>query len=481
MSSINILCPFHSKVVNFLNIDLNVKIGDRVACDECGLIRPISIVTGLEIYNRMATQQNSQIDRLLDQEVKTLEKLKNKLYKKTEELLQNIKSLEKEIEVQIQKTIQNFKNLKLTQYQIGQTTLSQLQKMAQQISLYKNQEFYQEVIDNIQNYQGVFINQFNTALKYVEDYKKSIEELITYQKCYEHPQDICFDIQIAHKHNLIISNCENKIRSYLFKDDKLNQLQEDKSHRGYIETICLSNSQMYFFSGGVDKIIRIWKISDKGTFELSQELKGHKDCIKSIVINSQDNQLFSTGYDQTIQIWNKCENSWQQSQSLNDHKREILQLQLSQNDKNLISVSWDRSINIYQSISKVWKMIQKIENAHQYDIFSVCFINDEQFVTGSREVIIWQRNSSTGLFTQSRILQSNLGCVDRIKFYPILKIMISQNSYAVDIWRFVEIDNPLQIQRLKGLYQGSILTNDGQYLIAYNVDNKKIIINRRLF
>lgn len=38
-----------------MNIDFKVKLGDRIACDDCGLIRPISIVSGLEFYNLMIT------------------------------------------------------------------------------------------------------------------------------------------------------------------------------------------------------------------------------------------------------------------------------------------------------------------------------------------------------------------------------------------------------------------------------------------
>ncbi|CAD8211061.1 unnamed protein product [Paramecium octaurelia] len=432
----------------------------------------------------MVKQQNQEIDRLLEQEVKSLEILKNKLFKRTEELLANMNIIEKEIEKQIQQIIQQYKNLKLNHYQIGQITFSQLQKMAQQISLFKYQDiqlFDQEVVDKLKPYQGIFNQYYDTALKHAKDYKKNIEDLIAYQQWNDHPQQICFDIQIAQRHNVIIANCENKIRSYSFKEGRINQIQENNTHRGFIETICLSNSQNFFFTGGVDKIVRVWKLSNQGTFELYQELNCHKDCIKSIVINSQDKQLFSTGCDKTIQIWNKCENQWQLSQSLNDHFREILQIQISQSDKLLLSVSWDRSINIYEQNQGVWKLTQKIGNAHEYKIFSACFINDEQFVTGSKEVLIWRRNGNNGQFHLTGTVQSQLECVDRIKYLPSNQIMIFQSSNALDVWRFVEFNNPLQIQRFKGLFQGATLTNNGQYLIAYNVDEKKIVINQRNF
>ncbi|CAD8124889.1 unnamed protein product [Paramecium sonneborni] len=484
MSSINILCPFHQKVVSFMNIDFKVKLGDRIACDDCGLIRPISIVSGLEFYNLMITNQNSEIDRLLDQEVKTLQRLKTILYKKTEELLQNIKQLEKEIDQEISLLIQEFSKLKLEQHQIGSTTLTQLQQIALQISLFKNQEkdlFDQIVVEKLKQYQATFFNQYDTALQHIQIYKNSIQQLITYKQCFEHPQKICFDLQIVSKHNLIITHCENLLRSYQFQDGKLNLFQEENTHRSYIETICLSNSQKFLFTGGVDKIIRIWQISDQGILKLDQELKCHKDCIKSIVINSQDKQLFSTGYDKNIIIWNKYNDSWCQTQILNEHTKEVIQLSLNQSDNLLISVSWDRSINIYKSISGLWQIMQKIENPHNNKIYSVCFINDGLFITGSRELIIWEKNSSSEQFIQQRTIISELECIDRIKYLPSLKLMTSQSSNALDIWRFKEHNEPYQIQSLKGLYQGSTLTNDGQYLIGYNVENKKFVICQRNF
>jgi WD40 repeat protein len=97
-------------------------------------------------------------------------------------------------------------------------------------------------------------------------------------------------------------------------------------------------------SGGADKTIRVWTLSNPT--QQSLILKGHIDWINSVAICSNRKILISGSRDRTIKLWNFQTGTL--LQTLTEHKSAVMSLALSSDGSTLASASTDGCINLWQ-------------------------------------------------------------------------------------------------------------------------------------
>jgi len=73
-----------------------------------------------------------------------------------------------------------------------------------------------------------------------------------------------------------------------------------RGHIGGVETCCFLNGRNLVLSGGVDKTLKIWDISDGSC---KQTLIGHKDEVTCARSSPDGRRIASTSLDKSLIVW----------------------------------------------------------------------------------------------------------------------------------------------------------------------------------
>ena len=200
-------------------------------------------------------------------------------------------------------------------------------------NILKNQNFSDEIIQNIENYGNIEIketelNEFSeiaknylsvlineneflsSALnpriikdkniklkeksKNFEDLKAKIERFKLelnkkYQKLDEEEKESNNKITIIKKHNpsVIVKELEREYKLFL------------EGHINTVQSVAITSDNKYIISGSSDKTIRIWNLLEK---RQEAVLEGHTNSVTSIAITSDNKYIISGSEDKTIRI-----------------------------------------------------------------------------------------------------------------------------------------------------------------------------------
>ncbi|MBE2281339.1 MAG: WD40 repeat domain-containing protein [Ignavibacteriaceae bacterium] len=115
-------------------------------------------------------------------------------------------------------------------------------------------------------------------------------------------------------------------------------------HSSSINCLALDPHNSLLFSGGSDKIIKIW---DNASGKLISNLKGHKGKINSISVNPFNNTIASGSSDNTIKIWDF--QTGKILKEIKEHFETVNGVSFIKKGNNLVSTSYDGKIIIYNT------------------------------------------------------------------------------------------------------------------------------------
>ena len=102
--------------------------------------------------------------------------------------------------------------------------------------------------------------------------------------------------------DIIASTSENKILLW----DGLYNTETIEEHTKTIRDVAFSNGNSLIASGGDDKKVKIWSLSEN---KVIKELDTHPAEVSSVQFSAKDNYVIFTGYDHKLHIWDWKKNS----------------------------------------------------------------------------------------------------------------------------------------------------------------------------
>lgn len=207
-----------------------------------------------------------------------------------------------------------------------------------------------------------------------------------------------------------------------------------RDHRGSVTCLCVTSDDKYVFSGSKDGGIVKWSLEEKKrvagiphTTQNGQIVLGHKKVILTMTLSSDDQFLVVGDESKDIQIWNP--NDLKHINTLKGHQNAITGVVFKKNSHILYSCSKDRSVRVWSldemafvetlfghqnaitgidALSKeraltaggmdntirLWKIpeeSQLIFNGHTGSIDTICFVNEQHFISGGDDgqICVW--------------------------------------------------------------------------------------------
>lgn len=207
-----------------------------------------------------------------------------------------------------------------------------------------------------------------------------------------------------------------------------------RDHRGSVTCLCATSDNKYVFSGSKDGGIVKWSLEDNKrvgsiphTTQNGQIVLGHKKIILSMALSSDDQFLVVGDESKDIQIWNPSD--LKHINTLKGHQNAITGVAFKKNSHILYSCSKDRSVRVWSldemafvetlfghqnaitsidaltreraltaggmdNTIRLWKIpeeSQLIFNGHTGSIDTVCFVNEQHFISGGDDgqICVW--------------------------------------------------------------------------------------------
>lgn len=165
-------------------------------------------------------------------------------------------------------------------------------------------------------------------------------------------------------------------------------------HNGWVHSLAVDPSNMWFASGCRDGLIKIWDIAS-GRLRIT--LTGHISGVRGLAVSPRHPYLFSCGDDKMVKCWDLEQN--QVVRHYHGHLSGVYCLALHPTENILITGGRD-------SVGRVWDMRSKEQihclTGHSNTIGAVkCLSDDPQIITGSYDTTIrlWDLKMSRTLTT----------------------------------------------------------------------------------
>lgn len=152
-------------------------------------------------------------------------------------------------------------------------------------------------------------------------------------------------------------------------------------HNGWVHSLAVDPSNMWFASGCRDGLIKIWDIAS-GRLRIT--LTGHISGVRGLAVSSRHPYLFSCGDDKMVKCWDLEQN--QVVRHYHGHLSGVYCLSLHPTENILITGGRD-------SVGRVWDMRTKEQihclTGHTNTLGAIRCLNDEpQIITGSYDTTI---------------------------------------------------------------------------------------------
>eukprot|EP00268_Persea_americana_P028290 TRINITY_DN27485_c0_g2_i1.p1 TRINITY_DN27485_c0_g2~~TRINITY_DN27485_c0_g2_i1.p1 ORF type:complete len:510 (+),score=93.46 TRINITY_DN27485_c0_g2_i1:106-1635(+) len=141
----------------------------------------------------------------------------------------------------------------------------------------------------------------------------------------------------------------------------------------HVLSLAVSSDGRYLATGGLDRHVHLW---DTRTREHIQAFPGHRGPVSCLTYRQGSSQLISGSFDRTIKLWNVEDRTY--LDTLFGHQSEVLTIDCLWKER-LLTVGRDRTMRLW----KVPEESQLVFRARSSSLECCCFINNEEFLSGS--------------------------------------------------------------------------------------------------
>ncbi|CAD8069756.1 unnamed protein product [Paramecium sonneborni] len=329
------------------------------------------------------------------------------------------------------------------------------------------------------------------------------QKQFSYVPYFEYSQqkhEVIWALSLNQQKTLLFAATKENVKVKQFKNGRLRGLQKIKMHSQDVTTMNILKSRSQYISGSFDSTICIGSQYLMSNPKYITKLKQHSQWVSCVILHPiLEDQLMSGSSDLNIQIWswNSFLQSWFCSQTICEHQGQIFSMSINQEGNQFISCATDQSILVMESSEKrTWQVKQKIK-VNQWG-FRLSFINNKIFVFqpseqnnwhGSKNIHFYQFNSSSNQYVISQEIQVKGGgypcyCYFPQIYIPSKQILLSKNGHFVNLIQLTYSPT----SHLECNYQQNIdckceittgtMSEDGEFLIIFNIDTKKIQIRK---
>jgi len=219
-------------------------------------------------------------------------------------------------------------------------------------------------------------------------------------------EDLVWSVALTDDGNMVATaGYDKKIHIQNLQTEEKFTLEDSKSD--VVWSIAFSpNGQLA--SGGTDKLVRIWNLSDKKF----RKLEGHNELVSSVIFSPNGQILASGSYDKTVKLWNV------------ETGEEISQISAQQ---QLRTIAFSKKVHFFATAStdgkiKIWDIKDTSQpflivelNEHENSVLSLVFKSDEDdtnyefLASGDVDgtITIWEIPIENPTETKSLITLSN--------------------------------------------------------------------------
>ncbi|CAD8199959.1 unnamed protein product [Paramecium octaurelia] len=401
--------------------------------------------------------------------------------------------------------------------QIPKLGLSQIDKLVKSLGLIQECEkmLFRQLDQSIQQVQQIVLEILKTLKNQTNIIKNDIIQIsyTTGQFIQEQPknQDILkpnispISYEIMNKNSIkqkefslavavnkecsiVAAGCEKLIKIYEFGLGTLRQIQILNKHQVDVTTLYLMKKSNQLISGDKLGTILIWLSDNNNEWICSSTLLKHNDRINCLIMNNDEDIIISSSSDYTIKFWVK-QIEWVCLQTITDHKDCVYQLSLNDKQNKVISCGCDQLILVieYSQFYEQWMVIQTIKvDCYGYRL---CFINDHLFTfqpKKSNVMYIYDMNNESNQFKQTKHIAVNQG-QDNTIFFPkqyikSKQLLVCKHGRYINLIRMTDnhqftVEQSIQFD--SDMLFG-YMTDDGQYLITWDISSKEIQIRRTI-
>lgn len=200
------------------------------------------------------------------------------------------------------------------------------------------------------------------------------------------------------------------------------KLFELVGHTGSVRALALSPCGKYLYSGGHDKMIRIWRLDGS---EPPKVLSGHRSGVYAIAVSPSGDRIYSGAgsKDARIHVWTK---DGELVNVLDGHQGGIFALATGP-DGMLYSGSVDKSVRIWSKEGRLCRTVR----GHRFTVQALAVHGDKVY-SGSIDSSIRVMDRHSGQFRQS--LVSHAGAVVGIAVDPAGRIYSGSHDKSILLW-----------------------------------------------
>ncbi|CAD8075027.1 unnamed protein product [Paramecium sonneborni] len=276
------------------------------------------------------------------------------------------------------------------------------------------------------------------------------------------------------------------IKIFEFDKGQIKLIQEIQETKTPICCVSFMNQSTQFISRGDPYTIILWQQDSKNGWICKQKLQGHSSFINCLRINQEDDLIISGSNDKSIKLWRIKNEQWQCSQTINCNQNKIISLSINDSSNQIISCgSENQIIIIQQQCDLEWKIIQIIQLNNSG--FRLSYINDDIFVfqgNSKEKMNVYERDLQNKQFklTKEVNVKNSNNCQYYFpqQFIKQKSILVNKNGRFINLLRVNSNGDFINEQVLEFDHEfifGS-MTEDGEYLIIYDDQQKKVQIRK---
>jgi WD40 repeat protein len=200
-------------------------------------------------------------------------------------------------------------------------------------------------------------------------------------------------------------------------------------HTGWVRAVAFFPNGFSFASGGYDRTLQLWNISNNQSFGTLSNHLGSISGINAIAVHPDGNTFATGSVDKSIKLWNF--RSGQPVRNITGHEGQVYGLAYSPNGNNLISASADQTIKLWD-----WRKATLVRTfrGHQDKVLAVAFQPDgKRFASASfdKNIKLWDVNTGKQVLN----IAGHTAPVNAIAFSPNGKLLASgSQDQTVKIW-----------------------------------------------
>ncbi|CAD8150630.1 unnamed protein product [Paramecium octaurelia] len=300
----------------------------------------------------------------------------------------------------------------------------------------------------------------------------------------------CHAFAFNNDNTLIFAGVKNSLEIYQFHHDSLKNLSQFTKHKEIISTLNYIKRCQSIITTSFDNSIIIWPKYLLSNQKFIQKLSQHQNGIMCLAITPLlEDWLITGSHDETIKFWNQKKSSWVCQRSIECNDSPIWSISMLESGVKCISLS-SNYIMVFKFENSKWIVNQQIE--HSTFGFRLCFINNETFIFQPEYqnfFYIYNLNKNGNYVTQTPIPSDDDADPDDELFPAIYNknksILLLKNMNDIQIFKVKRSQNKKamkfnknQVISFKDTSVYGALSDDGEYLITWDVYSKQIEVRK---